>query len=160
MNHRKRLAASLTAAFTLGVGLVATAPQALAAGYETDRAVRTSANPNYEAPGWWFQGAGPTGHGGGVVAFQSNGDKWWVADTQRDGKSVAVRWKNFVNGSLYREGVCINSNSAPSWATCNKNYREDSTIWASTCLYDGDTGTYSECNLLGFRFRVSDGRTV
>ncbi|MFE5854662.1 hypothetical protein ACFQ61_15810 [Streptomyces sp. NPDC056500] len=69
-----------------------------------------------------------------------------------------MRGKSFVNGSLHREGVGISSNSAPSWASCNKNYREDSTIWASACLHDGDTGTSSECNLLGFR--VSDGRTV
>ncbi|MFD9396536.1 hypothetical protein ACFWBB_39100 [Streptomyces sp. NPDC060000] len=148
---------SLFACLTIGI---ASAPEAAALDYETDHAVYTTVNPDYTADGWWFQGAGSNGYGGGISAFNSNGDNWWVLDDLVDGKSVAVKWKNWRNGGLYRQGVCINSHSAPSWAVCNKNFYEDSTLTAETCLYDGDTGKYSDCDEFGWEFRVSDGKTV
>lgn len=126
---------------------------------EKDQAVYTTASPNYTGAGWWFQ---KSGHGSGpaLAAFNSNGDYWYLIDTLADGKAAAVRWKNYRNGQLYRQGVCIQSHGAGTAGICNKNYYEDSTLYAETCLYDGDTKKYSDCNQMGFPFRVSDGKTV
>ncbi|PKW05585.1 hypothetical protein SAMN05428944_7389 [Streptomyces sp. 1222.5] len=115
---------------------------------------------NETADGWWMQMAGPTGNGPAMISFNSDGDFWYLIDTKADGKSAAVKWYNYRNGQLYRNGTCIQSHGAGTSGICNNDYYEDSTIWASACLYDGETDKYSDCNLLGFTFRVSDGKTT
>ncbi|MFI5801225.1 hypothetical protein [Streptomyces sp. NPDC051561] len=157
MKLRSTAGALCTIGLSLVIG-VATATSASAASFERDAAKKTTSSPNYSKGDWWFQGGGGNGYGAGEGAFQAAGDKWWVLDDVKDGKSVAVLWTNYRNGKEYRSGVCKNSNKAPSWATCNKNYYEDSVLWAKTCLYDSKTGKYTECNLYSDYFRVSDGK--
>ncbi|MEU2026272.1 hypothetical protein ABZ565_29585 [Streptomyces sp. NPDC016469] len=158
MKARSAIGIFSSAMICVGVNF-AVAPHASAVTFETDYAVKTSANPNYTSSGWWYQGAAGVG-GNEMSAFQSYGDVWWLLDGLADGKSVAVKWWNMRNGKLIRQGVCINNHGSPSWAKCNKDFAEDSTLEAETCLYESSTKTYSKCNGQGYPFRVSDASNV
>ncbi|QNE75147.1 hypothetical protein F0344_11485 [Streptomyces finlayi] len=157
MKLRSAIKAAGTIAAICTVG-IATASPAAAITYETNHAVKQSVSPSWESPGWWNQSTVGS-YNNAMVAFQSDGDKWWLLDGLIDGKSVAVKWWNYSGGQLIRQGVCISSNGAPSWAVCNKDYIESSEIYAQACLYDGDTGLYSKCNTAGFRFRADGTNT-
>ncbi|MEU5942613.1 hypothetical protein ABZ807_26360 [Micromonospora sp. NPDC047548] len=142
-----------------GISIVmAASSPAAAITYEKNIGTKTMVGPSYWQSGYWFQGAERTSNNLGV--FQANGDKWWVLDNIKDGKSVVVVWYNYRNGSLIRTGECKNNHGAPSWAVCDKDYYEDSTLWAKTCLYDSATGKYDPCNVAGWEFRVSDAKVL
>ncbi|MEO3748778.1 hypothetical protein [Plantactinospora sp. B5E13] len=150
-----RVLASVAASIAV---VMAVSSPAAAVSYEKNVGTYTTASPNYGASGHWVQSVNNTSNH--LAVFQAEGDRWWILDNVKDGKSVVVVWYNYRNGTLYRTGECKNNHGAPSWAVCNKNYYEDSTIYAKTCLYDSATGKYDPCNVGGFRFRVSDARIV
>ncbi|WP_158857912.1 hypothetical protein [Streptomyces sp. NRRL B-1347] len=146
--------------FSLALGFASASPAA-AVTYERNNATyHRGEDPRYTSSGWWWQGAGKFGHAGGVGAFQADGDKFWIADTARDGYSVAIRWTNYRNGSPYREGVCVNKHGAGTWAYCGKDFYENSTLWVKTCTYRAKKKKFVECNMLGSEFRVSNGKVV
>lgn len=74
------------------------------------------------------------------VCYERGGDKWWVQDRKADHKSAIVEWANYRNNSLYRTGRCVNSHEAGSWASCNKNYYEDSTLQGYQGLWNRSAG--------------------
>lgn len=154
------VAASLM--LSLSVGITA-APHAAAVSSEYDQATYSSDGPpagyNTGAAGWWyFNGGNLGGPPVGVEYFHATGDTWWIGDNDKDGKSVALRWKNYRNGSLYRQGVCVNSSGFGKWGHCNKDYYEDSTLRVQACLYDSDTGKYSDCvEKLSLQIGADDG---
>jgi hypothetical protein len=78
------------------------------------------------------------------VCYERGGDKWWVQDRKADHKSAVVEWANYRNGSLYRYGRCVNSHEAGSWATCNKNYYEDSSLRGLQGVWNRSTGADPE----------------
>lgn len=78
---------------------------------------------------------------GTEVCFEAYGDKWWVKDTKKDGASATVAWADYVDGSLYRDGVCRNSLGAGKWGVCNKNYYEGSTLYFTAVTYDASADT-------------------
>jgi len=76
------------------------------------------------------------------VCYERGGDRWWVRDNAQDGMSALVQWYNFRDGSLYRRGRCINSHEAGTWASCNKNYYEDSRLTGFQGAWDrGEEGS-------------------
>ncbi|ARZ65705.1 hypothetical protein M1P56_17475 [Streptomyces sp. HU2014] len=147
------------AIFSLALGVTFASPAA-AADYERDSATFTTVDPRYTSDGWWWQGSGTMGHNGGLGAFQSKGDKFWVMDGLEDGHSVAMVWANYRNGKEYRSGICVNSHGAGTWSYCDKNFYEDSTLWVKTCTYESKKKKLVDCNLLGSEFRVSNGKVV
>ncbi|WP_028662054.1 hypothetical protein [Saccharomonospora saliphila] len=87
------------------------------------------------------------------VCYQAYGDRWWIRDTAADGASAAVDWDNYRNGSLYREGMCVNSLGQGQWGQCNKNYYEDSTLYGYPCVWDRSESDYASCSTSGWRFQ-------
>lgn len=79
---------------------------------------------------------------GAIACFDADGDQWWVKDTAADSASAEVDWDNYLNGSLYRSGICRNSLGANTWGVCNKNYYEDSYIEFLAAVYDASEGVY------------------
>ncbi|HEX6345156.1 hypothetical protein [Umezawaea sp.] len=124
------LALSMAVAAVLGLLAPGTA---MAAEYETDYAVA---------------GSLPLGEllacddlrVGVQVCLELSGDRWWVLDNDSDGKSAVVDWENYRGGSLYREGRCVNSHGLGVWASCNKNYYEDSTVRGRAGVWNRSTG--------------------
>jgi hypothetical protein len=53
------------------------------------------------------------------VCFQTKGDKIWVLDRKRDGRSALGAWG--VDG---RFGYCRNRSKYGNWARCNKDFPE------------------------------------
>jgi hypothetical protein len=75
------------------------------------------------------------------VCYESHGDRWWVYDRDGDSASALVEWRNYRNGSLYRQGRCVNGHGAGTWAYCNKNYYEDSTVRGKQGWWDRPNGS-------------------
>ncbi|HEX6345157.1 hypothetical protein [Umezawaea sp.] len=78
------------------------------------------------------------------VCFEPSGDRWWVLDSDSDGKSAIVDWENFRGGSLYRNGRCVNSHGSGTWASCNKNYYEDSTLNGRQGVWNRSVGSWPD----------------
>ncbi len=71
--------------------------------------------------------------------FQPGGDIVWSRDTEKDGMSAAV--------GVYTDygrpaAVCVNKLGADTWATCNKDYREDGNVRLRVMRYNGDNGKF------------------
>lgn len=74
------------------------------------------------------------------VCYERSGDKWWVLDRDDDRKSAIVEWRNYRDDRLYRVGRCTNSRGAGTWASCNKNYYEDSEVKGHQGYWDRSAG--------------------
>ncbi|MCS7475793.1 hypothetical protein ACFFQW_24675 [Umezawaea endophytica] len=124
------LSLSMAVAAVIGLAMPGTA---MAVDYETDYAV---------------VGTPPSGEllrcdvlrVGVQVCFEVSGDRWWVLDNDSDGKSAIVDWENYRGGSLYRSGRCVNSHTAGTWASCNKNYYEGSVLYGRAGVWNRSTG--------------------
>jgi hypothetical protein len=123
------LALPMAVTAVLGVAMPGTA---LAAGHEIDYGVKGGTPP---ASAYC---AVPTDDV--KVCFERSGDKWWVQDRKADGKSAIVEWANYRNNSLYRTGRCVNSHEAGSWAYCNKDYYENSTLQGYQGVWNRNAG--------------------
>ncbi|MFD4341537.1 hypothetical protein ACFWPP_30695 [Streptomyces anulatus] len=71
--------------------------------------------------------------------FQHNGDIVWAGDTKKDGMSAAV---GVYTDYGRAEEVCVNKLGVDTWATCNKDYRENGDVRLRVLRYDGDTGKF------------------
>lgn len=76
---------------------------------------------------------------GASGCFQHNGDIVWAGDTKKDGMSAAV---GVYTDYGRAEEVCVNKLGVDTWATCNKDYREDGDVRLRVLRYDGDTGKF------------------
>ncbi|MFI0931840.1 hypothetical protein ACH4RG_08880 [Streptomyces sp. NPDC021019] len=76
---------------------------------------------------------------GASGCFQHNGDIIWAGDTKKDGMSAAV---GVYTDYGRAEEVCVNKLGVDTWATCNKDYREDGNVRLRVLRYDGDTGKF------------------
>lgn len=74
------------------------------------------------------------------VCYERGGDKWWVQDRKDDSKSAIVEWTNIRNDRVYRVGRCTNSQGANTWASCNKDYYEDSELEGRQGHWDRSAG--------------------
>lgn len=71
--------------------------------------------------------------------FQHNGDVVWSRDTEKDGMSAAVGiYTDYGRASA----VCINKLGVSTWATCNKDYREDGKVRLRVMRYNAETGKF------------------
>lgn len=133
---RKPRSALVLLAAVLGALFALVLPgTAMAASFETDYAVAGSVPGGLEC----------TAITGAKICFEKDGDKWWVKDTKQDGASAVAYWINIRNLATYREGACVNSLGYNKWGVCNKNYYEDSGVYAWVCVSDlSDGGT--ECS--------------
>ena len=85
-----------------------------------------------------------TARDGAWAGFDPAGDILWVYDAEKDGKSAVVIWKDYLDngsGNFERSGVCKNSHGYDTWAYCNKNLPEASTIKYQA--HTLDNGVYS-----------------
>ncbi|WP_424918425.1 hypothetical protein [Streptomyces sp. wa1064] len=82
---------------------------------------------------------GSTAAYGSTGCFQHNGDIVWAGDTKKDGMSAAV---GVYTDYGRAEEVCVNKLGVDTWATCNKDYREDGDVRLRVLRYDGDTGKF------------------
>ncbi|WP_097869868.1 hypothetical protein [Streptomyces sp. rh34] len=82
---------------------------------------------------------GSTAAYGSSGCFQHNGDIIWAGDTKKDGMSAAV---GVYTDYGRAEEVCVNKLGVDTWATCNKDYREDGNVRLRVLRYDGDTGKF------------------
>ena len=84
---------------------------------------------------------------GAKVGFDPAGDILWVYDSEADGASAVMVWKDYLDngsGNFERSGVCRNSSGYGTWAKCNKNLPEGSTIkYQAATLNDGTYSTGS-----------------
>lgn len=136
MFKKRSLLVAIAAMLGLASALV-TPGAAMAAGYEVDHAVAGSVP----------DGLNCVSITGAKVCYEHDGDKWWVKDTKEDGASAVAEWVNYRNGVLYREGSCRNSLGNGKWGYCNKNYYEDSGVYAKVCVVNysaGGTGTCTQ----------------
>ncbi|HWO65959.1 MAG TPA: hypothetical protein VNO31_38600 [Umezawaea sp.] len=122
---------ALSTAVTALIGIAAPGT-ALAVDYETDYAVAGSLPNEFLTC--------DTPERGVEVCYDVSGDRWWVRDNSSDGKSAVVDWENYRGGVLYREGRCVNSHGEGTWASCDKNYYEDSTLWGREGVWNRSTG--------------------
>ena len=122
---------ALSTAVTALIGIAAPGA-ALAADYETDYAVAGSLPNEFLTC--------DTPQRGVEVCYDVSGDRWWVRDNSSDGKSAVVDWENYRGGSLYRKGRCVNSHGVGTWASCNKNYYEDSVLYGRAGAWDRSAG--------------------
>ncbi|MFI1932064.1 hypothetical protein [Streptomyces sp. NPDC020330] len=76
---------------------------------------------------------------GSSGCFQHSGDIIWAGDTKKDGMSAAV---GVYTDYGRAEEVCVNKLGVDTWATCDKDYREDGNIRLRVLRYDGDTGKF------------------
>ncbi|WP_051366337.1 hypothetical protein [Hamadaea tsunoensis] len=83
---------------------------------------------------------------GAKVCYELAGDKWWVQDTANDSASAVADWRNYIGGTLYRQGKCINSLGHGKWGLCNKNYYETSGLTVRACVIDYSAGDYTVCS--------------
>jgi hypothetical protein len=81
----------------------------------------------------------------GRVCVQPEGDILHVEDNSADGHSIALRWENYYQGSLYRQGACVESRMAGSSGLCNKDYHEGSRLAIKACLWESATNTQLRC---------------
>jgi hypothetical protein len=129
---RTRRSALVALAATLGTVVAMALPNpAMAAGYEWDYAVAGTVPDGLKC-------ASITG---AKICYELDGDRWWVKDTSADHASAVARWQNYRNGVLYREGGCRNSLGSGEWGVCNKNYYEDSGVYAKVCVVDFSENT-------------------
>jgi hypothetical protein len=96
----------------------------------------TKAAATAAPPGSCLGSTAAYGAGGCFVAY---GDIVWAGDLRADGMSAAV--------GIYTDygrpaDVCVNKNGVNTWATCNKNYREDGNVRLQVWRYDSDTGKF------------------
>ncbi|MFH8989335.1 hypothetical protein [Streptomyces sp. NPDC017940] len=82
---------------------------------------------------------GATSAYGAKGCFQPHGDIIWSRDTEKDGMSAAV--------GVYTDygrpaAVCVNRLGADTWATCDKDYREDGNVRLRALRYNGDNGKF------------------
>ncbi|QDQ09516.1 hypothetical protein [Streptomyces spectabilis] len=82
---------------------------------------------------------GSTSIYGAKGCYQPGGDIVWSRDTEKDGLSAAV--------GIYTDygrpaAVCINTLGADTWATCNKDYRENGNVRLRILRYNGDNGKF------------------
>ncbi|MFJ6811201.1 hypothetical protein ACIQRK_35285 [Streptomyces anulatus] len=82
---------------------------------------------------------GSTAAYGSTGCFQHNGDIVWAGDTKKDGMSAAV---GVYTDYGRAEEVCVNKLGVDTWATCDKDYREDGDVRLRVLRYDGDTGKF------------------
>ncbi|MFI1222216.1 MULTISPECIES: hypothetical protein [unclassified Streptomyces] len=82
---------------------------------------------------------GSTSVYGSSGCFQHNGDIVWAGDTKKDGMSAAV---GVYTDYGRAEEVCVNKLGVNTWATCNKDYRENGKVRLRVLRYDGDTGKF------------------
>lgn len=81
----------------------------------------------------------------GSACFARDGDVFEAYDHRSDGHSVAVRWDNFVNGTLYRHGACVEKRGAGRNGHCNKNFTEGSVLQYQACTWESGTDTAVRC---------------
>lgn len=79
---------------------------------------------------------------GAHVCYQEVGDKWWVRDTERDGRSAVVDWSNGTSRDHQRWGSCRNKDGAETRRLCNKDYPEGSYLKFRACTYNASSGTW------------------
>lgn len=87
------------------------------------------------------------------VCFERGGDVWWVLDRDTDSASALIDWRNYRGDRLYRVGVCINTHGAGTWASCNKNYYEDSELKGHQAYWDRDKENSWTIYLQDWRFQ-------
>ena len=141
----RKIVLALSMAFAAVIGLLAPGT-AMAADFETDYAVA---------------GTPPSGEllrcadakADVQVCYEVSGDRWWVLDNKSDGKSAVVVWENYRNGSLYRTGMCVNSHSAGTWASCNKNYYEDSVVYGWQGVWNRSSGSNADLYVTRWTFQ-------
>jgi hypothetical protein len=67
--------------------------------------------------------------------------------------AVEICYENFRGGSLYRQGICVNSLGKGKWGHCNKNYAENSVLNGFPCIWNRSAGNDAVCNPNGWRFQ-------
>jgi hypothetical protein len=82
----------------------------------------------------------------GTGCFAAAGDILYAADGKSDGHSVALHWLNYRDGSLYREGYCIQTHGKDTGGRCNKNFVEGSSLWIRACTYESGTNREVFCS--------------
>ncbi|BBB02024.1 hypothetical protein RVR_9712 [Actinacidiphila reveromycinica] len=82
---------------------------------------------------------------GSEACFERYGDVLWVKDTKADGHSATNSWDNYLDGSLYRRGSCVNKLGSGQWGYCNKDMYEGSVVDYAACVYDAATGGWYGC---------------
>ncbi|WJV44271.1 hypothetical protein [Streptomyces flavofungini] len=82
---------------------------------------------------------GSTAVYGARGCFEHSGDIVWARDTEKDGMSAAV--------GIYTDygrpaAVCVNRLGVNTWATCDKDYREDGKVRLRVMRYDSGNGKF------------------
>lgn len=69
------------------------------------------------------------------ACFQPYGEHIWVADLERDGEPVAMKWQFRKNGSIIRRGTIYDRWGADAgWTHRNKSFAENQDFRFKTCL--------------------------
>jgi hypothetical protein len=138
---RKTLAA---AGFGFAMVLATTTPAAAAPAVERDYANTTGSVTDPTVCVWVSE----DDFNAGMGCFKSAGDILFAADNKSDGHSVALHWLNYQDGTLYRQGYCIQTHGTGAGGTCNKNFIENSSLWIQACSYEASTNREVDCGPL------------
>jgi hypothetical protein len=141
-----RMKRKILAAITVGIlASLALAAPAVAVSFETDYATGSAPSDLSDADGCMNILRAPQ-VSSGVVCFWSDGDIFSVEDQYADGHSMALRWWNYYNGALYRQGVCVETGGLGGSGICNKNFHENSQVVIQACTWESVPNTKVDCS--------------
>jgi len=130
-------AAAIGLASVLGI-----AAPASAADLEWNIASGNPGPPVRDACAYWPG----TGQYPGYGCFTANGDIFTLFDGAADGHSIGLYWRNYAaDGSIYREGACVETRGVGTWGACNKNFIENSRLKIMVCTVESATKSKYDC---------------
>lgn len=80
------------------------------------------------------------------ACYKFVGDIWWVEDRAADGHSAAAYWQVLdTDGSVDRQGYCVETRGNGRHGNCNKNYPENRRIRFKMCTVEWGTKSAYQC---------------
>ncbi len=135
----RKILAATAVCLALVVGFAAPAS---AADLEWNVAAGNPGPPIRSACAYWPGTLTDPGYG----CFTADGDILTVNDNKSDGHSIGLYWRNYTaDGSIYREGACVETRGVGSWGTCNKNLPENTRVKLMACTVESSTKTKVAC---------------
>jgi hypothetical protein len=73
------------------------------------------------------------------ACFKPDGDKFFIDDWEKDGRSVGIYWQFWQYGAVQRSGICLHRNGAFHESRCDKNFPENGYVRFHVGRCDGST---------------------
>lgn len=135
---------AITSSIVLAISVLLSTPHAVFAAtweWNESSAERSSSYVNNVGGTWCATYVNGSGQVVSVTCFTNVGDRIFVKDALKDGKSAVGHWK--LRDSS-RTGACVNRAGSGKWVECNKDFPESDAIWMSAGYWKGGAKSYSQ----------------